>query len=164
MSANPEPAATALAVAEANSLQADQISLDQFAAQLDDFDEPADLPELPLDAFLSKADDTAAPQAEVFVAESTEDEWAGTWEPPVAPPPELAQLNELPVLGVEPDAAPPASQAVPVLMDPQWDNSLPEGISELDAANPTRPLALKLCLGTCPMSLPSCQQATLPCR
>lgn len=136
MSANPEPAATALAVAEANSLQADQVSLDQFAAQLDDFDEPADLPELPLDAFLSKADDTAAPQAEVFVAESTEDEWAGTWEPPVVPPPELAQLNELPVLGVAPDAAPPASQAVPVLMDPQWDNSLPEGISELDAANP----------------------------
>lgn len=134
--ASPEPAATALAVAEPNSLQADQVSLDQFAAQLDDFDEPAELPDLPLDAFLSKADDTAALQAEVFVAESTEDEWAGTWEPPVVPAPELAQLNELPVLGAELDAIPPVGEDVPVLMDPQWDNSLPEGISELDAANP----------------------------
>jgi hypothetical protein len=136
--ASPEPA-TDLAVAEANPLQADQVSLDQFAAQLDDFDEPADLPELPLDAFLSKADDTAAPQAEVFVAESTEDEWAGTWEPPTAPAPELAPLNGITELDEAHQTPEQASHDVPVLdvpvlMDTQWDASLPEAAVTPDAA------------------------------
>ncbi len=153
MPASPEPAAAALAVADASLLQADQVSLDQFAAQLDDFDEPADLPELPLDAFLNKAGDAAAPQAEVFAAESTEDEWAGTWEPPTAPAPDPAELNEVPVLTAEPDTAEPVSHHVPpltavpdapmfeppVLMDPQWDTSLPHTADTLDAANPASP-------------------------
>ncbi len=124
------------AVAEPSVLQPDQASLDQFAAQLDDFDEPADLPELPLDAFLSKADDATAPQAEVFAAASTDDEWAGTWEPPSAPAADLAELNAVPVLMPEPDASPVLQSSPPLLTDAAWEVTGTNAALASDAANP----------------------------
>ncbi|UDM17968.1 hypothetical protein [Vogesella sp. XCS3] len=122
------------AIAEANALQADQATLDQFAAQLDDFDEPADLPELPLDAFLSKADDAIAPQAEVFAAGSTDDEWASTWEPPSVPAADLAELNAVPVLEPEPDASPVLQSSPPLLTDAAWGMAGADAVLANDAA------------------------------
>ena len=130
------------AVAEPSVLQPDQASLDQFAAQLDDFDEPADLPELPLDAFLSKADDATAPQAEVFAAASTDDEWAGTWEPPSAPAADLAELNAVPVLMPEPDASPVLQSSPPLLTDAAWEVTGTDAALASDAANPAAEAAL----------------------
>jgi hypothetical protein len=122
-------------------LQADQASLDQFAAQLDGFDEPQDMPELPLDAFLSKAAEGAEPQAEIFSAESTDDEWAGTWEPPVAPAAGLA----VPVL--HDTLAQAVAPALPVRLGAQ--DALPELAADVIAgqstslaeAAPSQPLA-----------------------
>lgn len=130
------------AIAEASALQADQATLDQFAAQLDDFDEPADLPELPLDAFLSKADAAAPAKEEVFAAESTDDEWAGTWEPPSTPAADLAELNAVPVLEPEPDASPVLQSSPPLLIDAAWEVTGTDAALASDAANPAAEAAL----------------------
>ena len=130
------------AIAEASVLQADQATLDQFAAQLDDFDEPADLPELPLDAFLSKADAAAPAKEEVFAAGSTDDEWAGTWEPPSAPAADLAELNAVPVLEPEPDASPVLQSSLPLLTDTAWEVTGTDAALASDAANPAAEAAL----------------------
>ncbi|MBP7580931.1 MAG: hypothetical protein KA757_07965, partial [Vogesella sp.] len=130
------------AIAEASALQADQATLDQFAAQLDDFDEPADLPELPLDAFLSKADAAAPAKEEVFAAESTDDEWAGTWEPPSTPAADLAELNAVPVLEPEPDASPVLQSSPPLLTDAAWEVTGTDAALASDAANPAAEAAL----------------------
>ncbi|MDC7717623.1 hypothetical protein PQU95_10410 [Vogesella sp. DC21W] len=118
-----------------DALQPDQASLDQFAAQLDDFDEPADLPELPLDAFLNKADDAISPQTEIFAAASTDDEWASTWEPPATQAADLAELNAVPVLMPEPDTAPVLQSSPPLLTDAGWEVTGTDAPLASDAAN-----------------------------
>ena len=115
----PLPAATPPVLAE-------QASVDKLAAQLDDFDVAAEMPELPVDAFLSQAD-ADAPVAEVFAADSRDDEWAGTWEPPqtVEPPLLTADDLDLPpearetLPNVPPVLPAPAEQAAPAASWPQ---------------------------------------------
>ena len=149
------------AVAEPSVLQPDQASLDQFAAQLDDFDEPADLPELPLDAFLSKADDATAPQAEVFAAASTDDEWPAPGSRPARQRPIWPELNAVPVLMPEPDASPVLQSSPPLLTDAAWEVTGTTAALASDAANPAAEAglpeqpaasALKPCHGMCLMS------------
>lgn len=79
----------------------DSATVDRLTAQLDDFDVPAEMPELPVDAFLSEASDGEVP-AEVFAADSLDDAWASTWTPPSPVVPTLeAALPEVPTLDAE---------------------------------------------------------------
>ncbi|MFN4236082.1 MAG: hypothetical protein ACK4FZ_02395 [Vogesella sp.] len=107
---------------------AERASVDRLSAQLDDFDAPLDMPELPGDAFLSKAGD-ADVQVEVFSADSVDDEWAGTWEPPQTVEPPLLRAEDLEQAPGH-EASYAADEAVALadatsLLSPVADNALP---------------------------------------
>jgi len=143
-----EPLPAVAAATELSVPLAEQASVDSLAAQLDDFDVAADMPELPGDAFLSKADEQA-PLAEVFAADSRDDEWAGTWEPPQTVEPPLLSADDLeqpPVAAWEmaAESAPPpllptdAPQSAPLPVDAGDEHLLavPELVDATATAQP----------------------------
>lgn len=114
----------------------DSATVDRLTAQLDDFDLPAEMPELPGDAFLSEARDGEVP-AEVFAADSVDDAWASTWTPPPPVVPTLeAALPEVPTLGPEAgfDSVPTLS-AAPLADWPQPESAFADvPVMQVEAA------------------------------
>ncbi|MFC3531179.1 hypothetical protein ACFOLG_03200 [Vogesella facilis] len=83
----PAADAAAMPVAEPCSVDSDESTVAALAAQLDQFAAPAEMPDLPADAFLADAAANVATDSTLIPAAEPDPVWADNWQPPALPEP-----------------------------------------------------------------------------